>query len=584
MRMMKNVFFFLLCMIATAVSQDDVKEYYNGKLIEGRAVWANPKTVARNDSMVQDFVLKCKQANIHLIVLLVAQNDQAVYYHSKKFQSSIDPNFADFDPLAAIVREAHQQGIRVHAWVCDFTQSANGPIMKTHPEWAVRNPDGKIPTEVEYLGGGRKYFINWMCPARRPGYTDMWLLPMIEEIVRNYQVDGIHHDYVRYPGDVAPDSYCFCDYCLEEMLKYAHLYYESFPDTVFAATPTLPNFVANWWSDPTVRPADWEKWDRKKKAAFFLNGSFMKGGPTDLDYFFYTYRQDAIKRFAKEAWETASAINPDIQISAAVFKNPIASGRFIGQRWTDFAPWVDLMMPMIYRSHFPDTDFPTFLTLLAEFTRYEVKWAEDKTHLSIGLDVHYLYNEERLFLSESIAALDSLRSGASRQSSHWQELIRNRFSKVKEHLATVIPDTAARVTALMNRLETLSATEINELQQILKSINRDPPAHYYPEEKLRKAIATVRNAGAKGIVIFDGYGLTHRKLWPTLADIFAEPSIDPEEIQPAAEMSILTLKALRNDVKTTTRWLWIFGSVALILLILLAWLLKQKVQIRNSGN
>jgi len=26
-----------------------------------------------------------------------------------------------------------------------------------------------------------------MCPARRPGYTDEWLLPMIEEIVRDYR-------------------------------------------------------------------------------------------------------------------------------------------------------------------------------------------------------------------------------------------------------------------------------------------------------------------------------------------------------------------------------------------------------------
>ena len=33
------------------------------------------------------------------------------------------------------------------------------------------------------------------------GYTDQWLLPMIEEIATNYAVDSIHHDYVRYPGD-----------------------------------------------------------------------------------------------------------------------------------------------------------------------------------------------------------------------------------------------------------------------------------------------------------------------------------------------------------------------------------------------
>ncbi len=582
--MTKNFQLLLILLITSGFSKNFVKEYYNNKWIEGRAVWANPNTVARNDSIVQDFVFNCKQANINLIVLLVAENDQSIYYHSKQFQSSIASGFTEFDPLAAVIREAHRHGIRVHAWLCDFIQSANGPIMTAHPEWAVRNREGKIPTEVEYLGGGRKYHINWMCPARRPGYTDMWLLPMIEEIVRNYDVDGIHHDYVRYPGDVAPDGYCFCDYCLENMLRYAHFFYETFPDSVFPITPTLPNYIANWWSDPTVRPAGWESWNREKKVDFFLKGSFVKGGPADLDYFFYTYRQDAIKRFAKEAWEVASAINPDIEISAAVFKNPIASGRFIGQRWTDFAPWVDLMMPMVYRSHFPNTDFSTFLSLLAEYTRYEIQWARDKTHLAIGLDVHYLYNEERLFLSESIAALDSLGEAKSNPSAGLYNRIRRRFAKVQEHLQTVIPDTAARITSLIGRLETLSAAEMNELQQILKSINRNPPVHYYPEEKLRKAIETVRNAGARGIVIFDAYGLTLRKLWPTLANIFSEPSIDPEEIQPAAEMSILTLKDLRSKVKTTTRWLWILGGVALISLILLVWFLRHKIQTLSSGH
>jgi len=141
--------------------------------------------------------------------------------------------------------------------------------MQKHPEWAARNPEGKIPSQAELLGDGVPYYINWMCPAQRPGYADQWLLPMIEEIVRDYDVDGIHHDYLRYPGDVAPDS-----------------------------------------------------------------------------YFFYTYRQDAINRFAREAWERASVIKPNIEFSAAVFKNPMASGRFIGQRWTDFSPWVDLMMPI----------------------------------------------------------------------------------------------------------------------------------------------------------------------------------------------------------------------------------------------
>ncbi len=124
-----------------------------GTVVEGRAVWAPPGSVAFNDSSTEVFVEHCKRANINLIVLLVEYTDKEVWYHSKKFPESIAPGFKDFDPLAAVIREAHKYGIRVHAWLCDFTQSADGPIMQKHPEWAARNPEGKIASDAELLGG-----------------------------------------------------------------------------------------------------------------------------------------------------------------------------------------------------------------------------------------------------------------------------------------------------------------------------------------------------------------------------------------------------------------------------------------------
>ncbi|RME00186.1 MAG: hypothetical protein D6814_04020, partial [Calditrichaeota bacterium] len=526
---------------------------YHGKIIEGRAVWANPNAVATNDSTTRAFIAHCKKANINLIVLLVKFSDTRLFYHSKKFPQSIAAQFKDFDPLAAVIREAHRNGIRVHAWVCSFTESADGPVMQQHPEWAVRNPEGKIPTETEYLSGGRKYYINWMCPARRPGYTDQWLIPMIEEIVTDYDVDGIHHDYVRYPGDVAPDSYCFCDYCLDQMLKYAHFYYETFPDSFFALTPTLPNLIANWWSDPTVKPMGWERWDRKQKAQFLLKGSFIRGGPADLDYFFYTYRQDAINRFVREAWEHASAIKPDIEFSAAVFKNPITSGRFIGQRWTDFSPWIDMMMPMVYRSHFPPGDFDTFLRQLAEYTRYEYKWAKNRTHLEIGLDVTYIYNEERFFIRDALAALDSIPSASVGRRQQFIENIRDRYARIQSHLAQISPQLEQELTKLLSRFTPESIQQNARLREIIKGLQTHPPDDYYPKEKLRRAIATVREAGANGIIFFEAGQITQKNLWPVLEQAFPTPSIDPDQVGSASEMSIVTLKALRRRVEAMKR-------------------------------
>jgi uncharacterized lipoprotein YddW (UPF0748 family) len=547
-----------------------------GTAVEGRAVWASPGSVAYNDSSTQAFVEHCKRANINIIVLLVEYSDKDVYYHSKKFPESISPAFKNFDPLAAVIREAHKRGIRVHAWLCDFTQSADGPIMQKHPEWAQRNPEGKISSQAEFLSGGVQYDQNWMCPARRPGYTDQWLIPMIEEIVSDYDVDGIHHDYVRYPGDVAPDSYCFCDYCVDEMMKYAHFFYEAYPDSVFPVIPRLPNREANWSTDITVRPKDWDQWDRKKKAEFLLTGSFLKGGPSDLDYFFYTFRQDAINRFAREVWERASAIKPNIEFSAAVFKNPIMSGRFIGQRWTDFSPWVDVMMPMVYRSHFPSVDFDTFIKMLEEYTRYEYEWAKDRTHLSVGLDVHYMYNEERLFLSDALHIADSLKVLRGIRREQYARRIQSRYALVKDHLHQVALEVEEKLTPDLLALPKLAGERLVQLQNLIASINANPPEDYYPKEKLRRAIETVRKGGGNGIVIFDAGGLTSRKLWPVLEELFKQPSVEPFTVSSATEMSIVRVKAQREELASAQRRSWYLGGVAVLLLLGLLFAVSRK--------
>jgi uncharacterized lipoprotein YddW (UPF0748 family) len=557
---------FLLLLCTTLICRQSTLCDSGGPLIEGRAVWAEPASVAFNDSSTQAFVEHCKRANINLIVLLVEGSDKLVCYHSKKFPETVAPEFKDFDPLAAVIREAHSKDIRVHAWLCDFTLSKDGPVMQKHPEWAVINPEGKTPTQAESLGAGVPYEDNWMCPARRPGYVDQWLLPMIEEIVSNYDVDGIHHDYVRYCGDIAPDSYCFCDYCLEEMLKYAHFYYEAFPDSIYPPIPRLPRPIANWSTDITVRPKDWDKWDRKKKAEFFLTGSFMPGGPHDLNYFFYTFRQDQINRFVKEVWEHASAIKPNIEISAAVFKNPIMSGRFIGQRWTDFAPWVDEMMPMVYRSHFPHVKYDTFIPMLEEYTRYEYQWAKDRVHLSVGLDVTYMYNEERFFLSDALHARDSLTILRGQGRTLYAQRIQDRYALVKDHLREIAPELETKLTPAVAALADLDTAGVADFQAVITSINRRPPNDYYPREKLRRAIEAVRKGGGKGFVFYDAGNLTTRDLWPVLEGAFKEPSVEPYLVSSVNDMSITALKLHRAERESIQKRGW-YIAVGLALLL-----------------
>ncbi|MCC6442222.1 MAG: hypothetical protein IT210_02070 [Armatimonadetes bacterium] len=91
--------------------------------------------------------------------------------------------------------------------------------------------------------------------------------------------------------------------------------------------------------------------------------------------------------------EAVREVRPRMEFSAAIFKNPVRSGRFIGQDWRTFPPYVDICIPMDYRGHIPGA-FEYYLNLLAESIRSQKEWARDYRSLLIGFAVNSLYNEE----------------------------------------------------------------------------------------------------------------------------------------------------------------------------------------------
>lgn len=363
-----------------------------GRFREVHAVWAGASDAGTSVDSVRAFVSVLKRANIHKLVMCAKETNGNIYWHSKRFPQAIAPRFKDFDMVENLVREGHQQGVEVHLWLCDFNEGENGAAFREHPEWAQLNPEGKR-TNTELLLD-RKYSLVWMCPAQRPGYTDQWLLPMIEELASDYAVDGIHHDYVRYCGDVAPDGYCFCDYCLRQIPRYALLKWETGPPERQRMEVVRPRLEANWEATPDMLPFGWEQFDRREKADYILNGRTLPGGPPDMRYFFYEYRVDQITGFVREAWDRVKRINPRIQMSAAVFKNPIQSARYLGQKWCDWTPWIDIFMPMSYRSHFLGS-FETYLEHLTEITARQLEWTHHEKPLYAGIFTSDLYKEER---------------------------------------------------------------------------------------------------------------------------------------------------------------------------------------------
>ena len=90
------------------------------------------------------------------------------------------------DQLAQCVQAAYQAGLKAHAWlICWNMQGASPEQMKQLRQ------QGRLLVGADGVAG------NWLNPAH-PENRRMQL-NIIREIARNYRVDGIHLDYIRYP-------------------------------------------------------------------------------------------------------------------------------------------------------------------------------------------------------------------------------------------------------------------------------------------------------------------------------------------------------------------------------------------------
>ncbi len=105
----------------------------------------------------------------------------------------------DYDPLAFAIAEAHARGIELHAWINPFRAASNaktplaeGHVARRHPEWVRRY--------------GAQLWIDPGEPAARE-----YVLSVIADIVRRYDIDGVHIDDYFYPYPLKGGARAFPD-------------------------------------------------------------------------------------------------------------------------------------------------------------------------------------------------------------------------------------------------------------------------------------------------------------------------------------------------------------------------------------
>ena len=181
---------------------------------ETRAVWVS--TNYRLDWPPPTFdEEKQKEALLKIFDDIERKNLNTIYFQVRSngtvlFKSSYDPFspyitgkvdlMGSYDPLEFAVVEAHKRGLEIHAWInamhCFNTSDLTilehpKHVSNKHPYWVYKK---------EEENGTASLWLN-------PGLPEVrnYLIDLIDELVQNYDINGVQLDFIRYPKEPIDD-------------------------------------------------------------------------------------------------------------------------------------------------------------------------------------------------------------------------------------------------------------------------------------------------------------------------------------------------------------------------------------------
>ena len=169
---------------------------------ELRALWVDAFHAGiRSPEEAALLVADAKRVHVNTLIVQVRRRGDALYTGGLEPPLD-DPNYEpSFDALAHIVSAAHAAGLQVHAWInampvwrdeappkdARHVFNQHGPSAAGDACWLTNARDGTKKFPVGF-------FLDPGHPAAQNHLVSVYL-----DIVRRYDVDGIHFDYIRYP-------------------------------------------------------------------------------------------------------------------------------------------------------------------------------------------------------------------------------------------------------------------------------------------------------------------------------------------------------------------------------------------------
>lgn len=241
--------------------------------------------------------------------------------------------------LREFLAEAHRRNIKVSAWVNTFyswgyasqTLNQNHPINR-NPNWYVKDQYERsildyTVNELRQIGV-EGYFLAPAAPDVR-----QYITAILEEMVNNYDFDGVHFDYIRYP------SRRFV-YDASLRSKFFRKYYVD--PTALGESTVLKERVSTW-------------------------------GYQDLLHTWHEFVNDDLNSFVQEVAEHLKTMKPGLLISVAVKPNYRAARYQFHQDWLQWlnSGFVDFVCLMAYSKHIEE-DLHDLLEVVREPHRVTV--------------------------------------------------------------------------------------------------------------------------------------------------------------------------------------------------------------------
>jgi len=173
-------------------------------------------TKERFEAVVDEMFDQAVSLNMNAVIVHVRPFGDAFYpseyFPWSKYVSGTQGKDPGFDPLEYMVEAAHERGLEFHAWINPYRVTSGttdiSTLSKDNKARKWMNSKSKDQQRRVLSFGGSLYYN----PADQ--WVQFYIRKGIEEIVENYDVDGIHFDDYFYPtlGSNYAKSFDYLEY------------------------------------------------------------------------------------------------------------------------------------------------------------------------------------------------------------------------------------------------------------------------------------------------------------------------------------------------------------------------------------